>query len=531
MAGRTTQVLLLLVMSGCELLVDAPRMREREDSGERCSDGTDNDENGAVDCEEPACSGKGGCPIVMHVDWAEVAGGKEHDAPLALATDRQGNILVTGFFQGRFEWGTSAVDAPQAVDAFVAKLAPTGQLLWLRRLGSVEAMGKAITADADGNVYVVGYTRSEGLRPPAPPYHALDAFAAKFTAAGERVWLRLFGGEGLDEGNAVAVDGKGKGTVYVAGSYQETMDPGECTTLAKGPRDAFLIELSPSGEPVRATCFGGDYEDVIAGLALDMDGSVIVTGEASDQIDFGDGPKRTHGPPDMFVARFHAGGTLAWARIAGDSDEDGGRQVAVDSRDGSVVVMGAFRGVLDLGLLDRALLSSCYDHACPGAKDGFVAKYNRDGEGLWAARFSARDGIMPTSLALDPRGLVLLSGSFVTTLSFAMPATPADQGNTPSAVPILETQEGAADLFVAEFHPESGQILGATAFGGMYEDGGDLDLDGAAVIAVGTQGALFLTGSFTDSIRISAQETLRARVMCMAGDWCPSDVVLMSLSP
>ena len=94
------------------------------------------------------------------------------------------------------------------VDAFVAKLDNTGQLVWNTFLGggdmsSSGAGGSAIAVDGSGNVYVTGYSSATWGNPLRAFSGSFDAFVAKLDNTGQLVWNTFLGGGMNDYGNAI----------------------------------------------------------------------------------------------------------------------------------------------------------------------------------------------------------------------------------------------------------------------------------------------------------------------------------------
>src|SRR5436309_471854 len=80
--------------------------------------------------------------------------------------------------------------ASAAVPARRAAAAPAPDPIWVRQLGVTgEQAGSAIAVDGDANVYVAGGT--DGILPGSDG--AGSAFVARYTTAGEQVWVHQFG--------------------------------------------------------------------------------------------------------------------------------------------------------------------------------------------------------------------------------------------------------------------------------------------------------------------------------------------------
>lgn len=158
-------------------------------------------------------------------------GGSLDERVLAVATDPQGNLYFTGTTRSAdFPVTPGALRTtygPSAQMAFVVKLDPRGNFIYATYLGgagatstdSTEARG--ITADAEGNAYVVGFTSSTNFPTTVGAYQTklantndnpnADTFLVKLNPTGTAlVYGTLIGGR-LDEdrGSAVAVDAEG----------------------------------------------------------------------------------------------------------------------------------------------------------------------------------------------------------------------------------------------------------------------------------------------------------------------------------
>lgn len=93
--------------------------------------------------------------------WARAWGGSGIDEGLAVATDAQSAVYVTGRFTGiaDLDPGTGVFNAASAgwTDIYVMKLSSTGLFSWARTAGSInDEAGKSIALDNMGRVFVAG---------------------------------------------------------------------------------------------------------------------------------------------------------------------------------------------------------------------------------------------------------------------------------------------------------------------------------------------------------------------------------------
>ena len=149
-------------------------------------------------------------------------------------------------------------------------------------LGAPEA-GQAIAVDPDGNAYVAGVTSSADF-PLAQPLQsslrgAQDAFIAKLGPTGALVYSTYLGGSGIDAANAIAVDGAG--AVFVAGQTFSTDLPviDAVQSSGAGDYDAFYAQLAAGGASLlKLGYLGGRSSDTATAIALDPAGSIYLAG-------------------------------------------------------------------------------------------------------------------------------------------------------------------------------------------------------------------------------------------------------------
>ena len=206
--------------------------------------------------------------------YSTLLGGGSTDRGSGVAIDSSGSAYVAGYsaspdfptqnaFQG-FSGGS--------FDAFIAKIdtnaAGAASLLFSTYLGGIgddKAYGIAIDNGAN-NVYVVGQTSSNNLPllNPAQPVlgGSFDAFIAKISSAGAKVYTTYLGGSGDDRGTGIAVNSAG--AAYVTGFTSSTNFP-TVTPLQianGGGFDAFVAKLNPAGNAfLYSTYLGGSANE------------------------------------------------------------------------------------------------------------------------------------------------------------------------------------------------------------------------------------------------------------------------------
>ncbi len=270
--------------------------------------------------------------------WNTFLGGNSFDYSRGVAVDGQGNVYVVG--SSLVQWGSDIPRLRTDWDAFAAKLSPNGALLWSTFLGGKgNDEGLGIAVDGTGNVYVAG-TSDNSWRSPVHPYSAQeDAYAAKLSPNGTLLWSTFLGGSGHDWGRAVAVDGNGN--VHVSGQSDATWGSPvrPFTYPPSGWQDAFAAKLGPGGELDWNTFLGGNGEDTGHGIAVDGTGNVYVVGDSSGTWAEWGAPVRPYSDADAFAVKLSPVGDLSWNTFLGGAGVDGGNAIALDG-DGNVYMAG-----------------------------------------------------------------------------------------------------------------------------------------------------------------------------------------------
>jgi len=280
--------------------------------------------------------------------WDRSFGGVAFDAGRGLTVDGAGNAVVTGSFQGTADFGggvrTSAGDA----DAFVVSYDPDGSWRWDRSFGGASFdQGHDVAVDGDGNVVVTGgFEGVVELGGGARTSTGLDdVFVASYGPDGSWRWDRTFGSTS-DHGHGVAVDGAGN--AVVTGRFAGTVDLGGGARTGVGGADVFIASYGPDGEWRWDRTLGSASGDGAWGVAVDGAGNAVVTGQFEGTMDLGGGARTSASGLDAFVASYGPDGSWRWDRTFGGGAFDRAFGVAMDVA-GNAVVTGLFEGTLDLG--------------------------------------------------------------------------------------------------------------------------------------------------------------------------------------
>jgi hypothetical protein len=183
------------------------------------------------------------------------AGPVEFEEGFAIAVDSGGSAYVTGRTDSSdFPTQAQFQGNQPMTDVFVTKLNQAGNgIAYSTYLGgSQNDWGYGIAVDQSGNAFVTGITGSSDFpqqNPIQPDAPTDDIFVTQLNPAGDALgYSTLIGGNGIDWGRGIALDGSGN--AYFAGFSQSTDFPHRAASRAgDDPLDSAVTgEVSPSGE-------------------------------------------------------------------------------------------------------------------------------------------------------------------------------------------------------------------------------------------------------------------------------------------
>jgi hypothetical protein len=420
----------------------------------------------------PVTGGGGASP------WSRRAGDVSDDRGAAVAIDGQGRVAVTGHFDGTTNFGGGTVTSythptlGPTVDVFVAEYSASGAHLWSRVIGSDgPEEAKGIATDASGNVLLTGYQGSYALDFGGGPQYSHggnDLFFAKYSPTGGWIWSKTIGGQGFDQGNAIAADAAGN--VYATGYIgvgSGGVDFGGGPLSSAGMYDVFLVKYSPSGQHIWSKRFGGSGNDTGMAISTDSSGNVIVAGSFEGSVDFGGGTLQSSGSRDVFVAKYSSTGAHLWSKKFGGSGDEVGYGVVVDTA-GDVFVSGKFQSTVNFG--GSALASA-------GGDDIFLVKLSgSNGSHVWSKGMGSTSGDASLGVDVDGSGNVVMTGYFTGSVNFGGGAL----------------SSSGLDVFVAKYS-SSGTHISSRRFGGFDTQIGNS-------VAVAPTGEISVAGYFAATI-------------------------------
>ena len=178
--------------------------------------------------------------------WRQTFGGTAEDQ-LGMLTPTPTGIAFVGWTHGTLTIGEDTLVSSDRSGILVGELdAASGDPLWARIHESDGGeLLRAVTSDADGNLYACGwFNGGAGVSGARGTGMTNDVLIVSFDPAGAVRWAHTFPGTGDDLCWGIARSELG--TIYASGTYTGAIDFGEGPLMADGgSRDMFVVRLVP----------------------------------------------------------------------------------------------------------------------------------------------------------------------------------------------------------------------------------------------------------------------------------------------
>ncbi|MDX2054204.1 MAG: SBBP repeat-containing protein [Polyangiaceae bacterium] len=398
--------------------------------------------------------------------WGRQWGTAKKDGATKVAVDAQGNVFVTGLWNG---------NGVADVDVALAKFSPDGDMLWNKSWGSPGGeWGTGVAIGSEGDAFVVGPTEGPLF---GPSLGCRDGFVMRVNGVdGSLKWGRQLGGPGWDFSGRLDIDRSGDLLV--------PMRLGESGCDPQGATRSKLLKLSAvdGGEIWSRTSGLGD-----AGLAVrtDADNTVYLAGTTKNELETG----HYVGGSDLFLQKWTRDGCLLWTKQWGSTGNDvvgdvfllnkttllyaGGAAesvgggvfhgvidnliIGVDVSAGTPSTIQASAGVRQWGsasaegngeavrdaagnVITTTFTQGSVCGANRGASDVLIQKHSPTGKAIWSLQLGSSGEDYPSGLTLAPNGNILLAGQ-----------TTGDWFSPPA---------GGRDAVLLELDPAGNTVLG-----------------------------------------------------------------------
>ncbi len=274
-----------------------------------------------------------------------------------------------------------------------------------------------ISHDSDENIVTMGRFKGTTDFDPGSGVHNLTAvtsrynvFISKTDKNGNEIWTKGIIGDGDANSTRIAVD-KNK-NIYIAFYFDGTfdLDPNSGTTNVTPNDDAALVfaKYDKNGTLLWYKAYDTGVVEP-SDIAVDQNGDNIylvgdfggidIDMDATSGIDLLTGENY-----EGFISKYDKDGNYKWTRTLGGLDNDYVYGVAID-KNGYIYAVGSYSDGADLdGTPGTSSVTS------NGGLDGFLVKYNSNGNFIWSKTFGGTGNDLPQLVRLDNKGNVYSGG-------------------------------------------------------------------------------------------------------------------------
>ena len=317
-------------------------------------------------------------------------------------------------------------------------------------IGGSEAEGSAkITLDPDGNIIVCGQTASLDFPTTDDAFQDTyaggmwDGFISKFDISGNLLFSTYIGGNVLELITSISIDNQGN--IVIVGStsspdFPVTEDAYDSTL--SGAFDGFISKISPEGELIYSTYFGGDDQDEVFEVRFDDDNNYMFVGwTLSDGLaTSGVFQEQRAGETDGFAARLSVDGqTLQMFTYYGGEDRDDVHALVLDSEFNFIMIGLSQKMVPTYEIFKDRIDEGIYVYLAIIDYDGNSLNYSTYlGQSV---RTTAPTDPSKFDICLDSDGGIIVTGDAVS------------ENFTTTEGAYQQTPQGKSDVFIARITP------------------------------------------------------------------------------
>jgi Beta-propeller repeat/Calx-beta domain len=261
---------------------------------------------------------------------------------------------------------------------------------WIKQFSSYnDDYSRSIAKDKDGNLYLTGST--DGNLAGMAGESGYDAWVAKYDSNGDRLWIKQFGSFRDDYSNALATDNNGN--VYLTGYTY-----GDMAGTNAGSADIWVVKYDSKGDRIWTKQFGSSYIDESKAIATDNNGNIYLNGSTNGDL-AGANADESRFSDDIWMAKYDSEGNQIWTKQFGSSENDYSGGIATDSN-GNICSIGSTFGDLAGGTNAGGIIGT------------WIAKYDGNGERLWARQFDSSDfSARSRAIVTDSSDNIYISGA------------------------------------------------------------------------------------------------------------------------
>ncbi len=347
--------------------------------------------------------------------WTKIIGGNNDDRPTKVTVDNNGDcILGWYFFSDSITIGNELYYSDGYCDIILIKFDSSGSILWSKSFHSNRyEFIEDISVDTNNNIYIVGTFNGDSLLLDSvtlvnsSTLHRFDSFVAKLSPDGNIICSSSFGGEGNERAYNIVVDEFGN--YYIGGNFANGNLHIEDTVILasqSNTEDFFLLKFNSINELawVKRSSYG-NHQNRLNGMCFSSDNYIYLSGIFfSDSIQFDTCQINAFNDGGFFLVKYDTNGNIIFANNYGYYDEYTSTTGSIVSDNNNNIIMSGSYWGSHLIFNNDTLISQ-------GGQDFFTCKFNSEGTPIWVTGSGFNGSDRSKSVVTDLEDNIYITGS------------------------------------------------------------------------------------------------------------------------
>ena len=371
-----------------------------------------------------------------------------------------GGLITGGMFSGTVNFGNGiSITSNGSSDGFVVKYNSDKEVEWAKSYGGRSSdwiytmdlandSGYIVAGDFMSSQINVGNETITNASSNDNPNSAVsnDGIVIKYTKNGDIEWISHIGGNSstlIDE--IITTNDNGFLVSLITSSSNINIDG---NSIYGSSNRLLLIKYDSNGNFQWSKQLAtGSFSDINS-ITQNSNGEYLITGEYSSNLQLSNGQSiYKQGSNDGIVIKCDRNGNINFVKTYGGSEYDVVNSAAT-TVDGGIVVGGYFES-------DNLYLDGGYNLENKGLSDGFIIKYDKNGNIVWAKSIGSTGSDSIDMVLVRDDGKIIAGGDFYNSI---------DLGNG-----INITSTGNSDIMLIQFS-DNGEVELSKVIGGNSSD-------------------------------------------------------------
>jgi hypothetical protein len=227
--------------------------------------------------------------------WSLQGIAKYDDRGLALKTDANNNIYVTGQFSDTLTIASNTHNNTIFNAGMILKLDAAGNQIWFKRIGAIQTLVYDIEIDNQNDIYITGDFQGQMMIIGNSANYILNGnytyriFLIKMAPNGEVIWMEEDDSDTQLSAKAICLDANDD--PYITGifkcvfnEYADTLGSGLFNSV--GFNDVFITKYDKTGNRQWMKQYGGPLDEYCSGIAISQIDNPIISGGYTEYFNY-----------------------------------------------------------------------------------------------------------------------------------------------------------------------------------------------------------------------------------------------------